>query len=374
MDETKQDPVDESPPRVLEKQLQKKDALESQKLEFLKILGNGLITLATLFHQDSIERLLLIPSLVHINMVSVAEDFFHALTSQSGPGGEAAEHGREKARAEYLSGHICEEFYSCGSHHERCKLASWLSMIASPDKKKENKNGFVLEFTNDFFAESSLVLDFVKHLTAMCEQRNARGKFKGNVRFLVRTRVPRHMEKAVKTGNHVLCDRHGIKQKNGKHVVLANGILLKVFRDSTIEIFRSKEKLARFTIPVKLEADKLGGGWLKINSKLSREEEMQRNLKEAREMYEREKGERERAEAERDIEKVERKKAEAEREREKAEREEAEERHMCVICMERAVNLAFGCGHQLCEECGVQMKECPVCRKHIESRLRLFKT
>ena len=102
-------------------------------------------------------------------------------------------------------------------------------------------------------------------------------------------------------------------------------------------------------------------------AKIGGEGEMERKLKEIMAMYEREKLEREKAEAEREKERAERKKVEQKW-------TEAEERRMCVICMERTVNLALGCGHQLCQSCSEQMEECPACRKRIESRIKLYET
>ncbi|GKV37861.1 hypothetical protein SLEP1_g45833 [Rubroshorea leprosula] len=44
----------------------------------------------------------------------------------------------------------------------------------------------------------------------------------------------------------------------------------------------------------------------------------------------------------------------------------------CPICLTRARNVAFGCGHMTCGECGSKVSDCPICRQRITSRLRLF--
>jgi len=44
----------------------------------------------------------------------------------------------------------------------------------------------------------------------------------------------------------------------------------------------------------------------------------------------------------------------------------------CQICLENAKSIAFDCGHTTCEECSKQIRECPVCRKFIQKRLKLF--
>ncbi|KDP27728.1 hypothetical protein JCGZ_19705 [Jatropha curcas] len=44
----------------------------------------------------------------------------------------------------------------------------------------------------------------------------------------------------------------------------------------------------------------------------------------------------------------------------------------CPICLTNAKNLAFGCGHMSCGECGSRVSNCPICRRPITNRLRLF--
>ena len=70
-------------------------------------------------------------------------------------------------------------------------------------------------------------------------------------------------------------------------------------------------------------------------------------------------------------------KKELEKEREKAKeaaKEAAQESRLCTICIEREANLAFGCGHQACETCGAKLKACHICRRKVESSLKLFTT
>ncbi|KQJ98798.1 hypothetical protein BRADI_3g39190v3 [Brachypodium distachyon] len=44
----------------------------------------------------------------------------------------------------------------------------------------------------------------------------------------------------------------------------------------------------------------------------------------------------------------------------------------CPICWTEAKNLAFGCGHQTCADCGKELKVCPLCQRVITSRIRLY--
>ncbi|KAM4080291.1 hypothetical protein ACJW30_11G004000 [Castanea mollissima] len=53
---------------------------------------------------------------------------------------------------------------------------------------------------------------------------------------------------------------------------------------------------------------------------------------------------------------------------------EADERNqaVCPICLTNAKDLAFGCGHLTCQDCGPRLSNCPICRQPIKSRLRVF--
>lgn len=44
----------------------------------------------------------------------------------------------------------------------------------------------------------------------------------------------------------------------------------------------------------------------------------------------------------------------------------------CPICWSQAKNLAFGCGHQTCSECGKNLKVCPLCQREISTRIKLY--
>lgn len=48
------------------------------------------------------------------------------------------------------------------------------------------------------------------------------------------------------------------------------------------------------------------------------------------------------------------------------------ETQACPICLTNAKDLAFGCGHMTCRECGSKVSNCPICRQRITNRLRLF--
>uniref|UniRef100_A0A453SG04 RING-type domain-containing protein n=1 Tax=Aegilops tauschii subsp. strangulata TaxID=200361 RepID=A0A453SG04_AEGTS len=44
----------------------------------------------------------------------------------------------------------------------------------------------------------------------------------------------------------------------------------------------------------------------------------------------------------------------------------------CAICMDKSKDLAFGCGHQTCYDCGKNLVRCPMCQQHITTRIRLY--
>lgn len=44
----------------------------------------------------------------------------------------------------------------------------------------------------------------------------------------------------------------------------------------------------------------------------------------------------------------------------------------CPICLTNRKDLAFGCGHMTCRDCGSRVSSCPICRRPITSRIRLF--
>ncbi|XP_078170707.1 E3 ubiquitin-protein ligase RGLG5-like [Carex rostrata] len=45
---------------------------------------------------------------------------------------------------------------------------------------------------------------------------------------------------------------------------------------------------------------------------------------------------------------------------------------VCPICLTNTKDLAFGCGHMTCRECGENLQRCPICRAVVRSRLRLY--
>ncbi|XP_020100010.1 E3 ubiquitin-protein ligase RGLG4-like isoform X1 [Ananas comosus] len=49
-----------------------------------------------------------------------------------------------------------------------------------------------------------------------------------------------------------------------------------------------------------------------------------------------------------------------------------ESNQVCPICLTNTKDLAFGCGHMCCRECGEHLSRCPICRNAITSRLRLY--
>ncbi|XP_047310385.1 E3 ubiquitin-protein ligase RGLG2-like [Impatiens glandulifera] len=48
------------------------------------------------------------------------------------------------------------------------------------------------------------------------------------------------------------------------------------------------------------------------------------------------------------------------------------ENNVCPICLSDPKNMAFGCGHQTCCDCGQFLELCPICRSTIETRIRLY--
>ncbi|XP_073296464.1 E3 ubiquitin-protein ligase RGLG3-like isoform X2 [Primulina huaijiensis] len=45
---------------------------------------------------------------------------------------------------------------------------------------------------------------------------------------------------------------------------------------------------------------------------------------------------------------------------------------VCPICLTNPKDMAFGCGHLTCRDCGISLSSCPMCRDPITTRLRLF--
>lgn len=50
----------------------------------------------------------------------------------------------------------------------------------------------------------------------------------------------------------------------------------------------------------------------------------------------------------------------------------AEDKLLCSICLWQNKDLAFGCGHQTCHNCGKDMQICPFCQRQISTRIRLY--
>eukprot|EP00966_Prymnesium_polylepis_P125091 2892817-Prymnesium_polylepis.1 len=44
----------------------------------------------------------------------------------------------------------------------------------------------------------------------------------------------------------------------------------------------------------------------------------------------------------------------------------------CAVCLDRPKKVAFGCGHQACEECAPRQTQCHTCRARIKQRINLF--
>ncbi|GER29520.1 calcium-dependent phospholipid-binding protein [Striga asiatica] len=48
------------------------------------------------------------------------------------------------------------------------------------------------------------------------------------------------------------------------------------------------------------------------------------------------------------------------------------EHQICPICLTNPKDMAFGCGHQTCCDCGQSLQMCPICRSLIETRIKLY--
>ncbi|XP_076895439.1 E3 ubiquitin-protein ligase RGLG4-like [Bidens hawaiensis] len=49
-----------------------------------------------------------------------------------------------------------------------------------------------------------------------------------------------------------------------------------------------------------------------------------------------------------------------------------DENKTCPICLTNEKDMAFGCGHMACKECGSRLSLCHICRRQITSRIRLY--
>lgn len=45
---------------------------------------------------------------------------------------------------------------------------------------------------------------------------------------------------------------------------------------------------------------------------------------------------------------------------------------VCSICLSNDRDLAFGCGHMTCRDCGSKLSKCPICREQITNHIKLF--
>ncbi|CAG7891628.1 unnamed protein product [Brassica rapa] len=50
----------------------------------------------------------------------------------------------------------------------------------------------------------------------------------------------------------------------------------------------------------------------------------------------------------------------------------ASDNQICPICLSNPKDMAFGCGHQTCCECGPDLQVCPICRAPIQTRIKLY--
>lgn len=52
--------------------------------------------------------------------------------------------------------------------------------------------------------------------------------------------------------------------------------------------------------------------------------------------------------------------------------DEVESTDCCPICLSKRKNMVFDCGHQTCEECAANLSKCPLCRKSITTKIRVY--
>ncbi|CAA2985318.1 E3 ubiquitin-protein ligase RGLG2-like [Olea europaea var. sylvestris] len=45
---------------------------------------------------------------------------------------------------------------------------------------------------------------------------------------------------------------------------------------------------------------------------------------------------------------------------------------ICPVCLSDPKDMAFGCGHQTCCDCGKDLQLCPICRSSIQTRIKLY--
>ncbi|XP_057948871.1 E3 ubiquitin-protein ligase RGLG2-like isoform X2 [Malania oleifera] len=45
---------------------------------------------------------------------------------------------------------------------------------------------------------------------------------------------------------------------------------------------------------------------------------------------------------------------------------------VCPVCLSNPKDMAFGCGHQACCDCGEYLQSCPICRSSIKTRIKLY--
>ncbi|KAL2519622.1 E3 ubiquitin-protein ligase RGLG1 [Abeliophyllum distichum] len=45
---------------------------------------------------------------------------------------------------------------------------------------------------------------------------------------------------------------------------------------------------------------------------------------------------------------------------------------VCPICLSNSKDMAFGCGHQTCCDCGIDLEICPICRSSITTKIKLY--
>ncbi|EHA8587031.1 E3 ubiquitin-protein ligase RGLG1 [Cocos nucifera] len=48
------------------------------------------------------------------------------------------------------------------------------------------------------------------------------------------------------------------------------------------------------------------------------------------------------------------------------------EARVCPVCLLNPRDMAFGCGHQTCCDCGPKLMSCPICRSPIQTRIKLY--
>jgi E3 ubiquitin-protein ligase mind-bomb len=52
--------------------------------------------------------------------------------------------------------------------------------------------------------------------------------------------------------------------------------------------------------------------------------------------------------------------------------DEAVKKFDCRVCLNRTISVAFQCGHGTCSTCSMFVDLCPICRRSIQKKIKLY--